>query len=89
MNTEVINASEIKAIIIRESNDDWLIYEEAAKFLGVSKRTMFRYRNNGELACAKNGRKIYFKKSDLVAYIKSHYKAPEQSSSLNTRKYAK
>jgi excisionase family DNA binding protein len=89
MDTEVINASEIKAIIIRENNDDWLIYEDAAKFLGVSKRTMFRYRNNGELACAKNGRKIYFKKSDLVAFIKSHYEALEQSSSLKSGNYAK
>lgn len=89
MDTEVVNAGEIKAIIIRESTDDWLIYEEAAKFLGVSKRTMFRYRNNGELACAKNGRKIYFKKSDLVAYIKSHYEALEQSSPLKSRNYAK
>jgi len=65
--------NELKALHNTTSHE-WLDNEEAIKFLKISKRTMFRYRRSGKLAFSINGRKIYFKKSDLSELLENYYK---------------
>jgi excisionase family DNA binding protein len=78
MDLKLIQAKDIKAIrselkALHQNTDEWLCCEEAIKFLRISKRTMFRYRISGKLAFSKNGRKIYFKKSDLSELLDNYY----------------
>ena len=56
-----------------ELQDEWLSTAEAAKFLKVSKKTLLRYRNMGKLPYSKDGRKVRYKKSDIIKYLKNHY----------------
>lgn len=56
-----------------EINDVWLNTEETAKFLNVSTKTLKRYRDKGKLAYSKDGRKIRYKKSDLIKYLNKYY----------------
>ncbi|HLK56824.1 MAG TPA: ATPase, T2SS/T4P/T4SS family [Chthonomonadaceae bacterium] len=51
-----------------EVNNPLLNMDEAAKFLGISKPTLYRLLNQGELKGLKAGRQWRFNKWDLVAY---------------------
>lgn len=46
--------------------------EEAAKFLGVSKKTFQTYRNRCLIPYSQYGSKIWVKKKDLELFINSH-----------------
>lgn len=47
----------------------FLTFEEAAKYLGISKNTLYSYTSRKLLPfCKVNGRKIYFKKEDLDVF---------------------
>lgn len=56
-----------------ELQDEWLSTEETIKFLKVSKKTLLRYRKTGKIPYSKDGRKVRYKKSDLIKYLKNHY----------------
>lgn len=57
------------------SNDDILTVEEVAKVLKVSKRTVYRWVEDGDLKTAKIGRKTYrVFESELKRFIKSYIK---------------
>ena len=56
-------------------NDDILTIEEVAKVLKVSKRTVYRWIDTGELKTARIGRKTYrVFESELKRFIKSYIK---------------
>jgi excisionase family DNA binding protein len=48
---------------------DLLSMDDAAKFLGVSKPTLYRFLSSGELKGIKVGRQWRFRKEDLAAYL--------------------
>ncbi len=48
-------------------DDEFLNAEEAAKFLGISKRTLYNRRS--QLPCPKTGKKMMFRKSELVKML--------------------
>ena len=52
-----------------KKHDEWLTAKEAAKFLGVTTRTLSIWRQKGILKVAKIGRKLHFKRSDLDALL--------------------
>ncbi len=52
-----------------KNGDEWLTAKEAAKFLGVTTRTLSIWRQKGILKVAKIGRKLHFKRSDLEALL--------------------
>lgn len=47
----------------------WLGTQEAARLLGVTPRTLYRFIDEGQLPAYKLGRVIRLKESDLVAFI--------------------
>ena len=53
--------------------DEWRDEDETCEQLGVSKRTMKRRRDRGEISHAKIGSKIYYRTSDIEAFLMHHY----------------
>ncbi len=49
--------------------DKWYVSDEVCKLLNVSKRTLQNMRDNNTLSFKKTGRKIYYKASDIEAYL--------------------
>lgn len=50
---------------------EWLTLEEARDIVGVCSKTFQKYRDNGIIPFSQYGRKIYFKKSDIQAFLES------------------
>jgi excisionase family DNA binding protein len=57
----------------KEKNHEWLSNDDVCFLLRISKRTLQTYRDQGTLPFAQIGRKIYYKASDIEAYLESHY----------------
>lgn len=79
---DVLQAIEdLKAEVVQrldtESASKWLESEDARKLLGVSPRTWQNLRDKRKLGFSQIGRKVYVRKSDLEAYMMSHYVAPQ------------
>ena len=52
--------------------DKWYVTEEVCKILNVSKRTLQNMRDNQTIKFRKAGKKIYYKASDIEAYLESN-----------------
>jgi excisionase family DNA binding protein len=50
---------------------DWLSTKAAARRLGITPRTLYRFINDGELAAYKFGRVIRLKGSDVNSFIEA------------------
>jgi len=50
---------------------EWLTLEEAREMINVCPKTMQKYRDNGIIPFSQFGRKIYFNKKDIVAFLES------------------
>jgi excisionase family DNA binding protein len=50
--------------------------QEAARYLGITPRTLYRFINDGALPAFKMGRVIRLKQSDLDAFVESARIAP-------------
>lgn len=48
---------------------DWLSTADAAKALGITPRTLYRFINQGDLAAYRFGRVIRVKRADVEAFI--------------------
>jgi hypothetical protein len=53
--------------------ETWLTNAECCKLLKVSSRTLQNYRDNGILPFSQSQNKIYYKLSDIEAYLNNHY----------------
>ena len=53
--------------------DEWLDNEAVCRRLGISKRTLQSYRDNGTIAYCKIGGKILYRQSDIQAMLERHY----------------
>lgn len=71
---------ELKALVailiersISTSNDpeEYLEVESTAGYLGLKRSTVYAYKRLGKLKSYKRGSKVYFKKSELNAYIEN------------------
>jgi protein tyrosine phosphatase len=51
----------------------WLSNDDVCFVLRISKRTLQNYRDNGILPFAQIRRKIYYRPSDIEAYLEAHY----------------
>jgi len=51
--------------------EKWYVSDEVCKLINVSKRTLQKMRDNNTLKYRKAGRKIYYKASDIEAYLES------------------
>jgi excisionase family DNA binding protein len=61
---------------------EWLSTPAAAKRLGITNRTLYRFINEGQLPAFKFGRVIRLKKIDVDAYIESCRVEPGSMSHL-------
>lgn len=53
--------------------DTWLNNDEACSLLKVSKRTLQKYRDEGQIGFSQTGSKIYYRASDIEAYLEANY----------------
>jgi excisionase family DNA binding protein len=70
--------SELKEALIRKGNNNplsetWIDISETCILLKISKRTLQYYRDNHLLPFSQIGGKVYFKVSDIEAYLEKHY----------------
>lgn len=57
--------------------EKFLNIEEAAKFLDIGKRTLFRYLHSGKIKAAKIGR-WRFRKEDLEEFVENSFKTKKK-----------
>lgn len=57
-------------------NDPWLTIEETMAQLKVSKRTLQTYRDKGRIGFSQIDNKIYFKASEINAFLERHHHEP-------------
>jgi excisionase family DNA binding protein len=62
--------------VTRSGDIVWLSTKAAARRLGVTPRTLYRFINEGQLAAYRFGRVIRLKQSDVDAYIETCRIAP-------------
>jgi len=55
----------------KEPEEELLNFDHACDFLGIAKSTGYQRVNRGEIPHFKKGRRLYFRKSELVKYIES------------------
>lgn len=67
---------EIKAVTDKESSSDeeFLDRQQTCKFLRCSLATLYNYQKAGKLPCLKIGRKVLFKKSELILTLQKFSK---------------
>ncbi len=53
---------------------EWLDNHDVCVMLGISKRTLQTYKENGLLSHSRICRKNYFKKSDVIKLLENHIK---------------
>ncbi len=52
--------------------DKWYVTDEVCKILNISRRTLQKMRDNGSIIFTKTGKKIYYKASDVEAFLENH-----------------
>lgn len=62
----------------KADKDRLLSVEEAAQFLQLSVSTIYQKTSKGELPYMKRSKRLYFSKSDLIAYLKEGKQATEK-----------
>jgi excisionase family DNA binding protein len=55
--------------MVDEHGEEWLTLEETLSFLSISKQTLYRLLERGDLRGSKVGRQRRFRKADLTAYL--------------------
>lgn len=60
-------------IFLSQKSGDLLTMEQVQEILGLSGRTLLRYRKLKKLPFIQVGRKIYVKRQDLDAFIDTYY----------------
>ncbi len=67
---------DIKMLLSKMTNhspNNWVDTQEAMRLLGVSLRTMQKYRDNGVIGFSKFGKKIYYKVADIESLFEKHF----------------
>lgn len=54
---------------------EWLTNEEAIDYLGLSRPTLQRYRNDGKLPYSRVGSRVYYRRGDIEALLEGHVQA--------------
>jgi len=79
MNNDIIQKLNANIEQLLQQDEKPLSFSEAAEYLGVSKSYLYKFTSGAKIPHFKpNGKKIYFKKSDLNNYLFRNRKASEQ-----------
>jgi excisionase family DNA binding protein len=75
----------------KESQDDQVIFDidEAAKYLRLSKQTMYSYVHRNQIVNYKGGKRVYFRKKDLDAWIEKGRRKTQEEINDEADKYIK
>lgn len=68
---EFINRMDAICAPYQKKKEKWLENSEACRILNISTRTMQTYRDTGKIPYSQINNKIYYKASDIDAFIKS------------------
>lgn len=74
INRLTFEASALKALYCSNPRDGWIDSADVCQALGISKRTLQTWRNNGNIPYAMLGGKVYFKGSDIAELLKADMK---------------
>jgi excisionase family DNA binding protein len=78
-------AEHVSATVIRkieetpEQHDPWLYHNEAAQYLGISKSTLYRYAEHGEIESRKLGNRLEYRRSSLDRFKDQHVRPARRS----------
>ncbi|WP_159019839.1 helix-turn-helix domain-containing protein [Algibacter sp. L3A6] len=67
--------------------DELLSIDEAAKFVKLSKATLYGLVHKKEIPYSKKGKRLYFQKSELFDWVKSGRKETKQSMNYKVDEY--
>lgn len=76
-----------------DSQKEYWDIKKTAEFLDLSKASIYRYTSSNQIPFHKRGKKLYFKKSDILAWLENgknltneEYEEKAQSKLLKSRK---
>ena len=64
----------LKELYCTNPRDGWMDSADVCRALGISKRTLQTWRNNGKIPFAMLGGKVYYKESDIADLLKTNLK---------------
>lgn len=70
---EAISTTLIRNKTTTPLDDVWMDNHDVCSLLHISKRTLQHYRDSGKLPFSQIGAKIYYKASDVDAFLNQHY----------------
>lgn len=75
-NFAILSALELKLNAINNASllsENWLTLEQACVYLRMSKKTLQKLRDNGDLGFSQFGNKIYILESEILAMLERNY----------------
>lgn len=75
----------------QESQDESVVFDidEAAKYLRLTKQTMYSYVHRNQIINYKGGKRVYFRKKDLDAWIERGRRKTQDEIKEEAEKYLK
>lgn len=73
LNKTVIEVKDLLKSFQSNASEEWLSLDKVQEILGVSQRSILRYRNERIIPFVQIGRKIFVKRRDLDEFIQSYY----------------
>ena len=64
----------LRAVYCSNPRDGWMDSADVCRALGISKRTLQTWRNNGKIPYSMLGGKVYFKEADIAELLKTDMK---------------
>ncbi len=78
LNEELVQIRQLLERLGNPSQSESLLTnKEAAKYLSVTIRTLQKYRDSGQLGYSQIGRKIYYSKADLEAFVFDRFRVED------------
>lgn len=73
LNETVMEVKDLLKSYQSKASEEWLSLDKVQEILGVSRRSILRYRNERIIPFVQIGRKIFVKRRDLDEFIQSYY----------------
>lgn len=67
-------ANALKELYCTNPRDGWMDSADVCRALGISKRTLQTWRNNGKIPFSMLGGKVYYKEEDISELLKTEIK---------------
>ncbi len=74
VNRLTADVAALRAVYSANPRDGWIDSADVCRTLGISKRTLQTWRNNGKIPFAMLGGKVYYKEEDIAELLKADMK---------------